>query len=234
MVKSIFLIPHFLLVFGYVHVQAQKNTIGASLGYSTLIGQGAHGYAINIVYKRQIREKGEFAVDMGHLYQQSRGILPRDISDGVYVYRDYTNVNPLPPNVFNWSKESFPAIRLQSQPDRFFIFTGGLHYQHQVWRKEKHRLQAGLGAAIAIRDDVEIIRFIATKSINTIFFGEWEDRIVPMIRYMTYLDIGVVPQATYTYRLSEKMSVGAHTKLYYYPASTDWVWTTQATIGFHF
>ncbi|MBX2928926.1 MAG: hypothetical protein KF852_13910 [Saprospiraceae bacterium] len=200
----------FLIVFGVLCFnmsQAQKNTINFDMGYGYAFQQNASGYVVNLQYLRALSGKIKTGLIVGHNYNEGRGLIPKDISSGVFPFRDYTN--PLPLGGYNgaWDADSFTGIRLRSKPNHYFCFTLGAGVVYDFIQSGKNKVFIDMAGAYAIRDEMEIARLITADQIKFTNSSIFENAQIPVYRYSTYGDWMLRLGLGYSFQISKNMAL---------------------------
>lgn len=213
-------------------LRAQKNTIESTVGHASLMGAGASGYEVGVVYMRHLNHKSALSFDVCHAFSQARGLMADYDDKDNLIYRDKTNPVILPGG-FLWTQDAFPIVRFRSKPDRFFSFNIGVHYWRTMWEKEKWSLRAAIGATGSYRDEIKMFKVVHINDLNISALNHG-DYYLPVMQYRTYLDAAATAQLRLSWRAGKRMSLGLNNRLLYYPASDHWWLNSTAQIGIDF
>ncbi len=211
---------------------AQKNLIQSELGYAHSLKNKASGYTTGIEYQREINPRHYFGFSLNYVYTQSRGILPKNLSDNNVILRDFSNIPNLPN--FGWSADAFPEIHLKSKPDTYFNLNFDISYFYNTQVLNNSSLKIGLGSVITFVDEKVISELIEGKKFVAPLQNDINDFLIPIFRYDTYIDIGLKLQLQYQFQINEKMLVGCSAKNYWFPKSKTVFWSLSPTISFKF
>ncbi len=209
--------------------------VKASLGHSYNPAKKASGYMITLEFHKKAGAKGMIGLEAGHFFNNSRGILPRDLSNTRFVIRDFTHFEPLGEdnNPFGWTETSFPGIRLPSRPDKYFNFNIGVKYLTELSKNTKRQFQAGFGLALSYRDEMELTKVIKAANIQaTIPPFSGTDYLIPIFSYNTYLDFALIPEVNCQLPLGKNRSLGLKGQFLYYPVSQNCILASAVTFGF--
>lgn len=217
-----------LIIFIALHsdVQGQSSGIKAAVGSSFNPSKKAAGYLLTLGFQKKVGKKSSIGFEVGHFFNSSRGILPKDLSNLHFVFRDYTNYEPLGEtnNPFGWSATSFPGIRMLSKPNRYFNFNFGGKYFFHLMENARDKIQVGTGVGLSYHDEMELVKIIEATNIQTTvpsFSGV--DYRIPMFSYNTYLDFTILTEATYTHAIGNNLLLGLSAQLLYYPLTQNWI-----------
>jgi hypothetical protein len=188
---------------------AQNNAISFSSGYSYAFRPEAPGYLMELNYLRSISDRFQAGIMIGHYYNDSRGLLPKDLSTTVIPFRDYTNPLPLDGYSGGWDANAFPGIRLKSRPNRYFAFVGGAHAAYKVLQQRKSSIIFNMGAAYAFRDEMEIAYIKEATQIKLVNTSVLPDAQIPMYRYSAYRDWLIRLKASYSYLIRQNLAIHA-------------------------
>lgn len=220
--KNKSLVSLFFLFLLYGSATAQNNGISAFLGPAFYPAEKANGYQLALAYQRKIHQNGTISLETSQLYHSSRGILPKDISNMSIIFRDYTHFEPFGPdnNPFLWKEESFPALRLQARPNRFFHLNIGLKYLYHFESKRKGKWAGGLGVFLSYSDEMKLIKLLRTEKLTlTVPPTDIQEAYIPIFYFGTYLDYALSPEVTYHYQLRRQFSIGFSGRFYFFPTS---------------
>lgn len=191
---------------------------------------GASGYALGLNFQLQLSPRQAIGIDVGHLFTDGRGALPKGFEQGPYYIRTPGNPNPL--NLGGgWF---FSPLSLGSRPNRYFTFNLALKQLYKVMEKGRHTLYIAGGLAMAYRDETEVVRVASLNGEDASVIGGLfltEPVELPVYRYASYLDLGLLGEAGYRKSFGEKLFLHANTKLLHYPSSKGWMLAIMAGAG---
>ena len=197
-----------LLIASYFNKgNAQKSTINLDIGYGYAFRQSASGYVVDLQYLRALSQRLKTGVLIGHYYNESRGLLPDDLSSVVIPFRDYTN--PLTLGGYNgaWNTNSFPGVRLESKPNRYFSFVIGALFQYKLLKMKKNSMLIDISGAYAIRDEMGIARLLKADQIRFVNTQTFENAYIPIYKYSTYSDWMLRAGLSYSYEINSNMAL---------------------------
>lgn len=188
---------------------AQNNAISFSGGYGYAFRHKAPGYGMELNYLHSISNRFQAGILIGHFYTDSRGLLPTDLSSTIIPFRDYTNPRPLAAYSGGWNADSFSGIRLKSRPNRYFAFFTGAHVAYKVLQQQKSSITVNIGAAYALRDEMEIAFMKEADQIKLVNSAVFLNAQIPIYRYSTYSDWLIRLKANYSYQIRHNLAIQA-------------------------
>ncbi len=214
----------FVILFICISLNAQNYLISSGVGHSYFINKNAGGYNINLSVDKKLSPKGYISVEVGHSFNDKTP-FGRNLSDEKILIRDFTNRSPLGSSSWN-RDDSWPKIRLQSQPERFFRLDFILNYRQEYKAWTKSKLKFNIGGVLSYRDEMELTRLIPIQEIGFSSFGGVlaYDQIIPIFSYNTFLDLGLNLGHTYSLTINENLDVALNTQFVYYPKSSHVMW----------
>ncbi len=225
---SIFLI--FLLI--PVFVAGQNNLLKIGLGGSRHLNNDASGYTTSAEFQRNLRPKHAIGVEISYVYANSRGIIPENISASNLILRDYTHIPELPN--LDWNRNSFAKMSLKSKPDRYFNANLGIKYINTLPISEKKLLKMGVGFVLTFNDEMVVDELVEGLQFKSPAQNDVINVLIPVFRFDTYIDLGILPQIEYNYKLKEKINIGLTNKYYIFPKSKKIFTTLDCSINIQF
>lgn len=211
---------------------AQNNVLKVGLGGVRHFNNKASGYTTSVEYQRDIHPKHAWGVEISYAFADSRGILPDNIKASNIILRDYTHIPELPN--LGWNRNSFPAMSLKSKPDRYFNANLAVKYLNTVAISPKKALKLAIGTVLTFNDEMVIAELVEGAKFESPFSFDLINPLIPIFRYDTYIDLGVLPQIGYSYQFKEKIGIVFTHKYYIFTKSKKYFTTLEAAINIRF
>jgi len=212
---------------------AQTKAIYPELGHSYNLSKRASGYAMGLNAQFKTGPKEAIGIEIGHIFNEGRGLVPKDYADQNFFFRSPSKPNPQ--NVGGWDRASFPAASLPTKPNRYFNFNLVIKQLWTLREKGNGQILLGLGLALSYRDEREVAKIVVIGGPEATvldFFPLELPFSLPIYQVDSYLDLGVVPELSYRGELRERLSLQASAKLFYYPPSGNWIGTSTLGVVF--
>lgn len=211
-------------------LQAQRGTLAFRLGALAHTNQRLFGPTAGLDYNRYFGENWGIGLFFEQAFAEGRSGFPDQLTKN-YLFRDYTNLNPTP-SLLQWQKTNFPQIRLESKPNRHFNVNLGMQYWYEVYKEDKHTLRTGAGAIMGFHNYMKLTKWIPGAYYADLGGFRQPNALVPLFRYDTYWDLGMVPFVEYRRMFSQRGVCGARAQYYWFPKSGVQYVTTGAFVGF--
>lgn len=209
----------FILFFFDNQLFTQNKILTSKFGVAYNLTKKASGSIIGLEYRNRLKNKHFIGVALENVFTSRRGTLPAELIAQKHILRDYSNPVPYV-SFFDWNENSFPKTHLSSTPDKYFNFNVATKYFYQNSLKNGLIYTFGGGACLTYHDEMEIVDW-KNGNFKSLGSKDLQDAWFPIFRYDTYLDIGIIAQAEAQKIIRNKFSVGASTKIYYFPSNKN-------------
>lgn len=206
-------------------ILAQKFSISTDLGVGFKNKHYASGFSSAIIFQTVLCSNNNLGISIGYSYLSSDYNMPQNLKESKLHFRDYTNITPINEavNVWGWSKESFPPIKLRSQPNIYYSFHLGISYSCIVPKLDN--LQMGCEALLSYNDQMEIYKVLHIEEIDFRLLGITNKNYnIPIFSYDTYLDIGFAPYIQYNLFKYKRLDIDIKTMVSIFPKSGEMIY----------
>lgn len=192
----------------------------------------ASGYALGLNFQLRLSPRQAIGIELGHLFTNSRGALPKDFERNPYYISTANNPRPLS---LGGTASSGNPLGLGARPSRYFTFNMGLKHLFTVMERGRHTVYVAGGLALAYRDEMEVVLVASLDGKDATILAPpllQRDPIeLPVYRYASYWDVGLLGEAGYRYALGDRLFLHTNTKLIYYASSNGWMLAVVAGVG---
>ena len=205
----------------FTDILSQNTQIVSFIGHSYFVAKNAGGYDLGIGVNYSLTKTSMIGISASHSYNDISP-LPSDLKDAKIVLKEVTNRLPLGLGIPDWENDAlWPQIRLEEQPNRYFRYNLGLHYNYALYRKSGF-FMIGAGAIFSYRDESELVKLVPTIKIVDVLFGSTTyDHSIPIFNYNTFLDMGVKADFSYFLKKFKSLDLGLKSSFVLYPKSGD-------------